>query len=602
MHNIDLILTLTGGLAAALACGYVTFRIGLSPIVGYLLAGLVVGPHTPGFVANESIAEQFSEVGVILLMFGVGLQFHLKELLAVWHVAVPGALGRTAVITLLGAFVGRAYGWGWPGSFVFGIALSVASTVVLMRVLADNGDLHTRTGHVAVGWLVVEDLLTVLILVFLPAMFTPGASAGQITLALGLAVAKLGLMIALMFVVGERAIPWLLDRIAATRSRELFTLTVLVLALGIAVGSAKLFGVSMALGAFLAGMVVGRSEFSLRAATDALPMRDAFAVLFFVSVGMLFRPRYLIENPGLIGVTLAVVLLAKPAVALLIVLWRKQPLRTAVALAVTSAQIGEFSFILAATGKQLRILDDQTTNTLIAAAIITITLSPLLYHTIAPLERLLRRFVKPPAPSESLVAIAAGQFGESSESGCYQVVVIGAGPVGRTLTRLLQENRFEPVIVELNLDTVRQLGSQKIRAIYGDATHADTLEQAGVKEAVGLILTSANTTGVRETIRVARELNPQILIVARSEYLRDHRELRDAGADVAFSGEGEVAMAMTEFFLRHLGATDDQVDRERDRVRSEFFGDACESRVLPDDRSWPSGNLAGTGRDGAPRR
>ena len=315
MHEFDLILTLTGGLAAALICGYVTFRLGLSPIVGYLIAGFVVGPNTPGFVANKHLADELAEVGVILLMFGVGLQFHLKELLAVRRVALPGALAQSLVATLLGTLVGITYGWGWSAGIVFGLAISVASTVVLMRVLADNGDLHTPTGHIAVGWLVVEDLFTVLVLVLLPAVFAPDrgeAGTGSIALALGLAMVKLAAMVALTFLVGERLIPWLLDGVAATRSRELFTLTVLVVALGIAVGSAKLFGVSMALGAFLAGMVVGRSKFSLRAATEALPMRDAFAVLFFVSVGILFNPRYLIESPALVAATLAVILLGKP--------------------------------------------------------------------------------------------------------------------------------------------------------------------------------------------------------------------------------------------------------------------------------------------------
>ncbi|MGE3821265.1 MAG: cation:proton antiporter, partial [Isosphaeraceae bacterium] len=299
MRDVDLILTLTGGLAAALVCGYLTFRLGLSPIVGYLLAGFVVGPNTPGFVADQHMADQFAEVGVILLMFGVGLQFHVKELLAVRRVAVPGALGQIALATAMGTLAGVALGWGWTAGVIFGLAVSVASTVVLLRVLSDSGDLHTPTGHLAVGWLVLEDVFTVLVLVLLPAIFSEGRFEPLMVLgAVGLAVVKLGAMVGLTLVVGERVIPWLLDHAAATRSREIFTLTVLVVALGIAVGSAKFFGVSMALGAFLAGLVVGRSEFSLRAATEALPMRDAFAVLFFVSVGILFRPDYLIASPG----------------------------------------------------------------------------------------------------------------------------------------------------------------------------------------------------------------------------------------------------------------------------------------------------------------
>ena len=586
MHELDLILTLTGGLAAALICGYVTFRLGLSPIVGYLIAGFVVGPNTPGFVANKHLADELAEVGVILLMFGVGLQFHLKELLAVGRVALPGALGQSLVATLLGTLVGVAYGWGWSAGIVFGLAISVASTVVLMRVLADNGDLHTPTGHIAVGWLVVEDLFTVLVLVLLPAVFGRSeAGAGGLALAFGLAVGKLGAMVALTFLVGERLIPWLLDRVAATRSRELFTLTVLVVALGIAVGSAKLFGVSMALGAFLAGMVVGRSEFSLRAATEALPMRDAFAVLFFVSVGILFNPSYLIESPGLVAATLAVILLGKPLAALGIVLLLKYPPRVAVSVAVALAQIGEFSFILATAGKHLGILDDRATNTLIAAAIISITFNPVLYRLIGPLEAALRRFVKTPVPSDILIQNKGAD--EQDESGRHRAVVVGYGPVGRTLARLLRENEFESVIIELNVNTVRELTSRGIRAIYGDATHRDTLEQAGLENAVALVLSSSSMYGMSEVVRVARELNPKLVIFARSSYLSELPELRQAGADIVFSGEGEIALAMTEFLLRQLGATPEQVDRERARIRSEFFSGSEDNEPLPQDRLRP---------------
>ena len=308
MHDINLILTLTCGLAAALALGYVTHRLGLSPIVGYLLAGIVVGPHTPGFVADRHLAEQLAEVGVILLMFGVGLHFHFDELLAVRRIAVPGAVAQSLAATGLGVLAAWGFGWGWAAGVVFGLALSVASTVVLTRVLADNDELHTPTGHIAVGWLVVEDLFTVLVLVLMPPLFG-GAGVGW---AVGLAVLKIGLLLVAAVPVGGRLIPWLLRKVTETKSRELFTLTVLVVALGIAVGSSLLFGVSMALGAFLAGMVVGRSDFARRGAAEALPMRDAFAVLFFVSVGMLLEPRSLVEPPLVVLATLAVVLVGKP--------------------------------------------------------------------------------------------------------------------------------------------------------------------------------------------------------------------------------------------------------------------------------------------------
>ncbi len=573
MHELDLILTLTGGLAAALICGYITFRLGLSPIVGYLLAGVVVGGHTPGFVADRELADQLAEIGVILLMFGVGLQFHLEELLAVGRIAVPGALGGSLAATLLGTLVGVSCGWGWSASVVFGLAISVSSTVVLMRVLADSGDLHTPNGSHR-GRLAGRR----------GPLDGPraGAAAGRLrprrSGALGLigavvlADVKVAAMVGLTYLGGRRLIPWLLGQVAATRSRELFTLTVLVVALGIAVGSAKLFGVSMALGAFLAGMVVGRSEFSLRAATEALPMRDAFAVLFFVSVGMLFDPHVLITSPGLIAGTLAVILLGKPLVALALVRVLGYPVRTATSVAVALAQIGEFSFMLAAAGKQLGLLDDRAVNAIVAGAIITITLNPLLYRLARPLGAVLGRFIKEPAGSDSsanLTSIdaAAGVDG----AGLDRALIVGYGPVGRTLARLLRENRIEPVIIELNLETVRRLGTEGIAAVYGDVAHRETLEHAGLKHARALILSSSQTIGTSEAIRIARELNPDAWIMVRSNYLLELPALREAGADLVFSGEGEVALSMTESLLERLGATPEQIDRERARIRSELF-------------------------------
>jgi CPA2 family monovalent cation:H+ antiporter-2 len=460
---------------------------------------------------------------------------------------------------------------------VFGLAISVASTVVLLRILSDNGDLHTPTGHIAVGWLVVEDLFTVVVLVELPPVFGRGASgAGGMVLAAGFAAVKLAAMVALTFLIGKRVVPRLLNAVAQLRSRELFTLTVLVVALGVAVGSAKLFGVSMALGSFLAGMVVGRSEFSLRAATEAMPMRDAFAVLFFVSVGMLFDPHCLVESPGLIAATITVVLLGKPLAALGIVLLLKHPLRVAVAVAVALAQIGEFSFILATMGKSLGILDDRATNALIAAAITSIILNPVLYRLRGALEAGLQRVIK--RPTRAATTAPRDGLDEQAATGRHRAVVVGHGPVGRTLARLLHENEFEPVIVELNLNRVRELTSQGRQAIYGDATHRDSLEQAGIRTAVALILSSSTIVGASEVMRIARELNPKVVIFARSHYLSELTELQKAGANAVFSDEGEVALAMTEFLLRQLGASSEQIDRERARFRSEFFGETAEQQ------------------------
>lgn len=577
MHNIDLILTLTGGMAAALALGYITQRLGLSPIVGYLMAGIAVGPHTPGFVANPAMAEQLAEIGVILLMFGVGLHFHLEELMAVRRVAIPGAIGQSLIATALGALVGIAFGWSWGGGLVFGLAISVASTVVLLRILSDNRDLHTPTGHIAVGWLVVEDLFTVVVLVLLPPLFgEQQVGLAGLPLVIGVTALKIGILVGFTLVVGGRIIPWMLEKVAATRSRELFTLTVLVVALGIAVGSAKLFGVSMALGAFLAGMVVGRSEFSLRAASEALPMRDAFAVLFFVSVGMLFNPATALQTPGLVIVTCAVILLGKPAAAVGIVLFLGYPLKVALSVAVALAQIGEFSFILGAMGKELGILEDAATNTLVISSIISIILNPLLYRTVAPVEGWIMRHPRLKTwfrPSYSARPIqTGGPATQPQVAKRYRAIVVGYGPVGRTLTRLLTENGIITTVIELNLETVRQLREQGITAIYGDSTHRDTLVSAGIADSGTLILSSSGMQHSEEVIRLAREMNPELRVLARTSYVAEIPVLRNAGAARIFSGEGEVALSLIEAVLRPMGATAEQIDRERERFREDVLG------------------------------
>jgi CPA2 family monovalent cation:H+ antiporter-2 len=568
LHGFELLATLAGGLTAALACGYLTQRIGLSPLVGYLLAGLLVGPHTPGFVADTELAEQLAEMGVVLLMFGVGLQFHVSELLAVRRVAIPGALVQSAVATALGGAMVHALGWGWTAAMVFGVALSVASTVVLIRVLSDNRSLHTPAGHIAVGWLVVEDLFTVLVLVLLPAIF--GGDRGSTLMTVAATAAKVGALIVFTVIVGARFIPWLLDRVARTQSRELFTLAVLAIALGIAVGSAELFGVSMALGAFLAGLVVGRSDYSVRAASDALPMRDAFAVLFFVSVGMLLDPRVFLESPLLIAGTLAVVLIGKPIAALAVVLVLRYPLKVALTVAVALAQIGEFSFILGNLGVDLGVLTPLGMNTIVAVAILSIMLNPILYRAIDPLERwVAARPALSRALTRPVVMPAEHHQSRSDGNARHRAIVVGYGPTGRTLTRLLVENGIEPAIIELNIDTARELRAQGHTSIYGDASQRATLQSAGVQSAGSLLLT-ADVPNSPEVIRQAKELNPRIAVLARTTHLREAEALRQAGAQTVFSGEGEVALALTESVLRRLGATPEQIDRERERVHTEL--------------------------------
>ncbi len=381
MDELSMLITFAGGLAGALVFGYLAHRLKLSPIVGYLLAGIAVGPFTPGFVANRAVAEQFAEIGVILLLFGIGLRFHLRELVAVWRVAVPGALIQSTLSTTVLALLLRLLGWNWISGIILGMAISVASTVVMALVLAERRDLHTQIGYIAIGWTVVEDLLTVAMLLLLPIIFAPGGGTNQSAGAvLGLAALKVVGLVAVVVLLGRWVIPWALERIEKTRSRELFTLAVLVLALGIAVGSATLFGVSMALGAFLAGLAVGRSEFAARAAGDAVPMRDAFAVLFFVSVGMLFNPSSLVQAPLPIVVVLAVVVIGKPLAALLTVRALGVPLATAIPVGAAFSQVGEFSFILGSVARNLGLINDTGWNALVAASIISIALNPSIYR------------------------------------------------------------------------------------------------------------------------------------------------------------------------------------------------------------------------------
>jgi CPA2 family monovalent cation:H+ antiporter-2 len=571
MHNIDLILTLAAGLMAALVLGYATHRLGWSPIVGYLLAGILVGPNTPGFVANRALAEQLAEVGVILLMFGVGMHFHVKDLLAVRGIAIAGAVVQSATATALGALAFHALGLSWTPGIVLGLALSVASTVVLIRVLSDNGQLQSPTGRIAVGWLVMEDIFTVFILVLLPVVVTGsgGGTSSSLPVAFLWAAVKVGLLVALTLYAGGRFVPWLLNKVAETRSRELFTLCVLSVALGIAVGSSVVFGVSMALGAFLAGMVVGQSEFSARAGAEALPMRDAFAVMFFLSVGLLFDPRQAIDAPMLTLATLAIVMIAKPLSAIVIVAVLGYSSQIGLGVALALAQVGEFSFLLATLGKQLGALDDAAMNALVAAAILSIMVNPVLYRLTGPLESRLKRHPR----LWRLLNRKAGRMSTRSEladeplAPAHRAVVVGYGPIGRMVTRILRGGGIEPAIVELNVETYRALQAEGIAAVYGDATQREVLEQAGIAGAASMILSASGASANTEAIRIAREINPDIHVVARGDFLRDTVELRKAGADEVFTGEGEVAVAIAGSILRKLGATPEQMDESRERIR-----------------------------------
>lgn len=576
MEGANLLLTLGLGLAMALVLGYITQRIGLSPIVGYLVAGIALGPATPGFNADPNIAAQLADVGVILLMFGVGLQFHFRELLAVKYIAIPGALAHTVLITILGAVVFDWAGGDFKAGLVYGFALSMASTVVITRTLSDNDHLHTQVGRISLGWEVLKDLLTVVALVLIPIFFagddgTGGSSGGLQVL---FAILKIIGLIIFTILVGSRLIPWILARVAATHSRELFTLTILVVALGIALGSARVFGVSMALGALLAGLVVGRSDFSFRAASEALPMRDAFAVLFFVSVGMLFDPRSVLDAPGILILTLVLVMIVKPVITVVVCMVGRYTSKVSLGTAAALAEIGEFSFILATLGTQLGFFNNWATDAIIGAAIISISVNSIVYRTVGPIENWLIkrtrlwRLLNARVPATAGPALAEQPV---EIDPAHRAIIIGYGPVGRTAARLLREQGIEPCIIEMNLETVKRLKAEGIQAMFGDATLASILEQADVHKAGTLVLSVSGFKSAAEVIKTARSMNPRIHILARAAYLADVPELRAAGADQVFSGEGEVALGITEYVLTRLGATPEQIDRERERVHNELF-------------------------------
>ena len=581
MHDLGLIPMLAAAFSAALILGYVTHKLGLSPLLGFLLAGVAIGPHTPGFVGDREIAAQLAEVGVVLLMFGVGLHLHVKDLLAVKAIAIPGAIGQIVVATALGAAVGLAAGWGLGAGLVFGLAVSVASTVVLLRVLVDNGALDSAQGHIAVGWLVVEDIFTVLVLVLLPvaAISLPGGGTpdpGTILASLGVSLLKLGALVVLVLVAGTRAIPWLLTRMARTRSRELFTLTVLALALAIAAGSAALFGASMALGAFLAGLVVGQSKVSDQAAADALPMRDAFAVLFFVSVGMLFDPRTLLAQPGLAAATLGIILLAKPVTALLIVIILGHSVRTALTVAIGLAQVGEFSFILAQAAGRLGILPLEASSILVACAVLSIAVNPLLFKMTGRLEQALRsrpalwnrlnRRVE--ARGRAVNQAATGLL--AGEDGAARAIVVGFGPVGNAAVQILKSFGIRAVVIDINVDTVARLADSGGLAIYGDAAREDILQAAGAARAKYLVVTMPDPAHHVPVIQAARRVNPDLQVISRSHYVGEREPLRRLGVTAVVYDEVEAAVGLTELLLRAEGTSEERIEAETRRVRAEF--------------------------------
>ena len=553
-HETALIATIAAGLSLAFLFGLLAVRLRMPPLVGYLLAGVVVGPFTPGIVVDTGLAQQLSEIGVILLMFGVGIHFSVGDLLAMRRIALPGAIVQTSVATVLGAVVSHLLGWPWGAGLVFGLCLSVASTVVLLRGLEDRGILDTSDGRIAVGWLVVEDLITVVVLVLLPAVAAPlggtaPAAAGDqgFALTLAITIGKVVGFVVLMLVVGMRAVPWLLGRVARTGSRELFTLAVLAVALGIAFGAAALFGVSFALGAFFAGMVVNASELSQEAAEDALPLQDAFSVLFFVAVGMLFDPRILVQQPLEVLAVLFIVMIGKSAAAYAIVKLFGRSTHTALLISASLAQIGEFSFILAALARSLGLLPAQGESLIIAGALISITLNPAAFALASRAYR-----------HEADHGGAPQGEGEEEPAGAPEtphdhVILIGAGRVGRPIAAALARHDVPFVVVEQRLELVAILRSEGVPVIFGDATRSEVLDRAHLDSARLLIIATPDPYHTRAVLDIAKRTNPAIGTVVRATSEAERIYLEGRGVDWALVGERELAIGMVRRALERAG-------------------------------------------------
>ena len=524
MHSNLLILgLLTIGLALASFFGYAMQRMRLPAILGYLFAGYLIGPYSPGFVADAQIAEQLAEVGVILMLFGVGLHFKIEDLLRVKNIAIPGAIGQTLIATLCTILLVSGLGWSVEAGLIIGLSIGVASTVILIRILTDNHILHTEKGHIAVGWLVVEDIFTVIILILLPTI--AAISAGESFSFFGIAspifltLAKFSVLILFMFTWGHKMVDYILTNVARLRTHELFTLTILALVFLIATGSAIIFGTSIALGAFIAGMVVGKTAVRHQAASNALPLKDIFAVIFFLSVGMLFNPAAILTNfPLFIGL-LSIILLVKPLVAYLITLFLGYSLNTALTVALSLAQIGEFSFILSEEAMYLKLIPEEGFDVIVACALVSISLNPLLFQTIQYVESFIQKYFK---TSEIRVPL---KFKEKDPK---KVLVIGFGPIGKEVVSILKSSGYAPIIVEHNIDTVSNMVEQS-SILFGDAAESNILKDAHIQEASHLVITIPDTAKTIKIIHAARLANPDIQIVARAEYIKEKPLLEELG-------------------------------------------------------------------------
>jgi CPA2 family monovalent cation:H+ antiporter-2 len=555
-HNVTLITTITAGFGLALILGFIAERLKLSALVGYLVAGILIGPATPGFVADAHIASQLSEIGVMLLMFGVGLHFSIEDLMSVKRIAIPGAIVQMTIATLLGMYVSSAWGWTFGEGLVFGLSLSCASTVVLLKALESRNLMKSINAKITIGWLVVEDLITVLVLVLLPplASLLGGTALGNESVSIwqtiGLTLLQVAAFIVIMLGIGKRLLPWMLWHIAKTGSRELFTLAVISAAIGIAYGASALFNVSFALGAFFAGMVMRESEFSHRAAQESLPLRDAFAVLFFVSVGMLFQPSILIDKPMSVLAVVAVIVVGKSVAAMAITLAFRYPLNTALVVAASLAQIGEFSFILAGLGASLGILPAEGMSLILAGALISIAINPLIFSAINPFKKWLVGLSGLASDLEKRVDPFA-ELPMSTERKYLegQVVLVGYGRVGRRIAQELTAHDIPFVVAEQNREVVEGLRKKGIPAVSGNASEPSVLIQAHIANASMLVVATPDTIDVRKMVDTAKALRPEIRIVLRTHNEDESELLRKDNLGTVFYGEEELANGMCKFIV-----------------------------------------------------
>jgi K+:H+ antiporter len=569
MHEVTLLINIAMALVVAFIGGIVARRIGLPTIIGYLLAGIVIGPFTPGFVGDtETISQLLAELGVIFLMFGVGLHFSFHDLWKVRAVAIPGALGQTALATLLGFGLSQLWGWTPAAGIVLGLSISVASTVVLLRGLMDNGLLSSPSGQAAIGWLIFEDLVTVLILVLMPTL--ANAAGGFDWQRLGLTLLKASAFVIVVMFVGTRLVPWLLLRIAHTRSRELWILAVLAVALGTALGAAEIFGVSLALGAFVAGVVVSESPLSHQVGADVLPFRETFSILFFVSVGMLVNPGFLVNNIGLVLALTVLVVIGKPVITLLLGMifpWRA---RTVLVVAAGLSQIGEFSFILGQAGVSLGMLHSDQYSLILAVALISITLNPGMFRLPAPAEKLLRRF---PALWKLLDQHGPGAelMPAADTSIANHVVIVGYGRVGRHIASLLGGMQIPLLVVHVDAEQVEELNQQGIPGLFGDAANSEVLTHAGLSRARALVVAGPDESASELVVAAARDLAPELPIIARASTRDGVKRLAQLGAQYVIHPELESGLEIMRHTLLLLGFPVQEITRYTDAMRQDHY-------------------------------